>query len=508
MQESSKRIAKNTIILYVRMFFLMAISLYTSRVVLEALGVEDFGLYNAVGGFVSLFAVLSQSMSSAASRFLNYEMGTRNKRRLSQTFSTTLIIHITLALVIALITEVFGTWFVNEKMVVPSERLTAVNWVFQFSVITFAVNLATVPYNAAIIAHERMSAFAYISFFEGVGKLIICYLVIISPIDKLVYFAFLMLLIQVVCRLSLYLYCRRYFEETKFYYVYDKVLLKEISSFASWNMIGSSSAVLRDQGGTVLVNLFGGPVVNAARAISIQVLHAVNGFVENFMVALRPQITKSYASGDRDYMMMLIFQGSRLSFYLLLVMSLPILINTDFILNLWLRKAPEHSALFVQLTLVLTMMEAISYPLVTAQQATGRIRNYQIVVGGLQMLNLPFSYVVLKLGYPPESILCVAIVLSLVCLFARLYMLKLNIGLDVKEFFIRVLFNVSIVGFITVAITVFTLSLIRQPLFRFTIGTIICIAYSILVIFVIGCNRVERDLLYRKIVSFINKHRE
>lgn len=505
MQANSKRIAKNTIILYLRMVFLMAISLYTSRVILEALGVEDFGLYNVVGGFVALFAVLSQSMSSAASRFLNYEMGIGDMKRLKDVFSTTLSIHIFLAIVIAIIAEIVGVWFVNERMVVPEGRTMAVNWVFQFSVITFSVNLATVPYNAAIIAHERMSTFAYISIFEGVSKLLICYLVMISPVDRLVFYAFLMLIVLLISRLAFYVYCKKMFEECTYYYVYDKKLIKSISGFASWNMIGSSSAILRDQGGNVLLNLFGGPVINAARAISMQVLHAVNGFVENFMMALKPQITQSYASGNRDYMMTLIFQGSRLSYYMLLVICMPILLNTEYLLHLWLKTVPNHTVLFVQLILIFTMIESISSPLITAQQATGKIRNYQIVVGGLQMMNIPVSYVVLKNGANPESILYVAIVFSVLCLIARLYMLRYSIGLDSWSFFVRVIINVICVTVLSIMLSLSILFLFDNPLLRFIIGTIESVVCSLLMIFYVGCKRTERALVYSKVIQIINK---
>ena len=274
-----------------------------------------------------------------------------------------------------------------------------------------------------------MSVFAYIGIFEGIAKLMACYLLIASPIDRLIFYGILMFLIQSIVCLMNYIYCKRCFYECEYHFVYDKNMMKEIFGFASWNMIGSSSVVLRNQGGNILLNLFGGPVVNAARAIANQVLQAVNSFVENFMVALRPQITKSYASGDRDYMMTLIYQGSRYSYYMMLILCLPIFVSTNYILHLWLMTVPDHTVFFVQLTLVFTMIESISGTLITAQMATGRIRDYQLVVGGLQILNLPISYIILKLGGVPETILFVAIFISVCCLFARLYMLRTMIGL-------------------------------------------------------------------------------
>jgi len=493
-----KRIAKNTLVLYVRMLFLMAISLYTSRVILQALGVEDFGVYNVVGGFVALFAILSKSLSSAASRFLNFTMGHGDQAKLADVFSTTLIIHVILAVLIAILAEAVGVWFVNEKMVISPERLEAANWVFQFSVLTFCLNLITVPYHAAIIAHERMSVFAYISIFEGVGKLLICYLVMVSPIDRLVCYAILMFMIHIgITGMNMW-YCRRNFEECVFRVVYNKPLLKEIFSFASWNMIGSSSVILRNQGNNILINLFFGPVVNAARAVANQVLHAVHAFVENFYIALKPQITQSYANGNWPYMMTLIFQGSRLAYYMLLLICMPILLDTDYLLHLWLRTVPEHSVSFVQLTLVYTMIESISSPLITAQLATGKIRNYQLLVGGLQIMNVPISYIILKMGGIPETILYVTIFISVCCLCARLYMLKDSIHLNVWDFCVKVLLNILVVSIVSLIIPLCLLPFMEESFASFVIITFACFISTAFSIFFVGCKKSERQFVCAK----------
>lgn len=376
----------------------MAVSLYTSRVVLNALGVEDFGIYNVVGGVVAMFSVLSGSLSTAISRFITYELGKGNKENLNKIFSSAVTIQFGLAGIIILLAETIGIWFLNIKMNIPEVRMEAANWVFQFSIITFAINLISVPYNASIIAHEKMSAFAYISILEAVGKLTIAYLITISPIDKLIFYAILMCVVALIVRLTYGNYCKRHFSECTYHFSWDKLLLKQMFGFAGWNFIGASSAILRDQGGNVVINLFCGPTVNAARGIAFQVNNAVNQFVTNFMTALNPQITKSYASGDKEYMMTLIFQGARLSFYMLFLLSLPILVNTHYILTLWLKIVPEHAVLFVQLILIFALSESISQPLITAMLATGKIRNYQIIVGGLQMMNLPVSYILLQIG--------------------------------------------------------------------------------------------------------------
>ncbi len=509
MQESnsvrSKRIAKNTLLLYVRMLFLMAISLFTSRVILQTLGVVDFGAYNVVGGFVAMFAVISGSLSSAASRFLNYEMGKGDEGKLSKVFSTTVIIHLVLALIIVVLSEVIGIWYVNNKLVIAPDRLVAANWVFQFSVLSFCLNLITVPYNAAIIAHEKMGVFAYISIFEGVAKLLICYLLYVSPIDRLIFYALLQFVVNFITRVLYYLYSKHRFTECIFHAIFEKTILKEVFGFASWNFIGSSSAVLRNQGGNILINLFFGPVVNAARGIANQVLSAVQGFVTNFMTALNPQITQSYSSGDREYMMMLVYYGSRLSYYMLLFLCLPILLNTDYLLNLWLTTVPDHSALFVQLTLIYTMLESLSNTLITAQLATGNIRNYQLIVGGLQFMNLPVSYIVLKLGGPPETILYVAIFFGLCCLSTRLFLLRSMIGLRVRNFVRNVLLNIIIVSVVAVIIP-FTLNYyLQQSLSTFFIVSLASIVCTILTIYYVGLNVKERKVGVAKIKQVRSK---
>lgn len=363
-QANKKRIAKNTLLLYVRMLFLMVISLYTSRVILNALGVNDFGIYNVVGGVVAMFSILSGSLSSAISRFITFELGKGDEENLKKVFSASVTIQLVLSAIIVVLIEAVGVWFLNAKMSIPANRIYAANWVLQFSVITFVINLISVPYNSTIIAHERMSAFAYISILEGVGKLAIAFLIMVSPIDRLIFYAILMCAIAVTIRFVYGYYCKKHFVECNYHFRWDKKLLKNMFGFAGWNFIGASSALLRDQGGNIILNLFFGPTVNAARGIANQVNNAITGFVTNFMTALNPQITKSYASGDRDYMMSLIFQGARLSYYMLLFLSLPVLVNTHYILVIWLKLIPEHAVTFVQLILIFALSESISNPLV------------------------------------------------------------------------------------------------------------------------------------------------
>ena len=503
--DNNKRIAKNTLLLYFRMLFMMVVSLCTSRVVLNALGVEDYGIYNVVGGIVAMFSVISGSLSAAITRFITYELGTGNQENLKKIFSSAVTIQIGLAVAIALLAELVGVWFLNVKMNIPESRMIAANWVFQLSLFTFAINLISVPYNATIIAHERMSAFAYISIIEALGKLAIAYFITVSPMDRLIFYALLMCAVALLVRLVYGYYCKRHFEECTYYFLWDKNLLERMFSFAGWNFIGASSAVLRDQGGNIVINLFCGPAVNAARGIAFQVNTAVHGFVTNFMTALNPQITKSYASGDREYMMTLIFQGARLSFYMLLMLSLPILVNTHYILVLWLKIVPEHTVAFVQLILLFGLSESISNPLITAMLATGKIRNYQLVVGGFQLMNLPVSYLFLRMGMFPEVVIVVAIVISQCCLAARLLMLRGMIGLSVQKYLKKVYANVLAVTFIASIYPYLLSDNMEETFLNFILLCLIAVVCTGIAIYYVGCNKTERQFVVNKIHAIKNK---
>ena len=503
--ENNKRIARNTLLLYFRMLFLMIISLYTSRIVLNALGVEDFGIYNVAGGVVAMFSILSGSLSAAISRFITYELGKNNILKLKVIFSSAITIQIGLGIVIVFFAETIGIWLLNTQMNIPIERMVAANWVLQFSIITFIINLISVPYNAVIIAHEKMSAFAYISIFEAIGKLLIAYLITISPIDKLIFYAILMCVVAIAIRLLYGYYCKRHFDECRFHFIWNKQIFQQIFSFAGWNFIGASSAVLRDHGGNIIINLFCGPTVNAARGIAFQVNNAIQGFVSNFMTALNPQITKSYAVKNYTYMMTLIFQGARLSFYMLLLLSLPIIINTHYLLTLWLNTVPEHTVLFVRLVLIFAMSESISGPLITAMLATGNIRNYQIIVGGLQMLNLPISYILLSLGAIPETVLIVAVLISQCCLMARLYMLKKMIKLKIKDYLKKVYFNIITVSIIAIILPICMQERLAENFINFLLSSLICMLCTYLSIYYIGCSYEERKFIYNKFLILKSK---
>lgn len=483
----------------------MIVGLFTSRVILQALGVEDYGIYNVVGGVMGMFSLLSGSLSAAISRFITFELGKGDTDKLKKVFSSAVTIQIILSLIIIALAETIGLWFLNNKLVIPEERMFAAQWVYQLSILTFAISLISVPYNAAIIAHERMSAFAYMSIFDVFSKLLIAYSIYYTTCDKLIFYGILCTVLSLINRFIYGIYCKKHFEECTYKFLFDKALLKQMFGFAGWNFIGASSAVLRDQGGNMLLNIFCGPAANAARGIAMQVNSAIHGFVGNFMVALNPQITKSYASGEHDYMMSLIYKGARFSYYILLILSLPVIINANYILNLWLKTVPEHTTTFVQLVLIFKMSESLASPLVTAMLATGKIRNYQIIVGGLQMMNLPLSYLFLKWGYPAETVFIVAIFISICCEMARLYMLRRMIQLSMRSFLREVYFNVILVTIIAAIIPVILFNVLPEDFLGFIVNCIVCILCTILSILYIGLSRSERQMIVTKTVNLIRQ---
>ena len=503
--QRNQRIAKNTVLLYIRTAFTMLVSLFTSRIILNVLGVDNYGIYNVVGGTISMFSIISGSLSGAISRFITFGLGEGDLEKLKRIFSTSVNIQIGLSVVIFILAEIGGLWFLNAKLNIPPDRMYAAHWVLQFSILTFILGLISTPYNACIIAHERMSAFAYISILEAVGKLAIALLITMLTTDKLILYAILMCTIAFIIRMTYGAYCKKHFEECTFHFVFDKELLRRMFSFAGWNFIGATATILRDQGGNIVINLFCGPAVNAARGIAFQVNTAIHGFITNFMTALNPQITKSYASGDKNYMMSLILHGARLSFYMLLFLSLPVLVNTHYILMLWLKIVPEHSVTFVRLVLILGMCEAISNPLITAMLATGNIRKYQIIVGSLNMMNLPISYILLFMGMYPEAVFIVAIILSISCLAARILLLRGMIGLSGKDFLIKVCVNVIIVTAFSTIFPIWLATQLSESFSSFVYLTMSSFVCTGIVIYYVGLNKAERQFAKDKVNRIIKK---
>ncbi len=459
--DNNKRIAKNTLLLYVRMLFTMAVSLFTSRVILNTLGVEDYGINNVVGGIVTMFSVLSGSLSSSISRFITFELGKGNIERLKTIFSTGVNIQLGMSVLIIIIAEAVGIWFLNTKMNIPTDRMVAANWVFQCAILTFVLNLLSVPYNAAIIAHEKMSAFAYISVVEVSLKLIIVYMLMISPFDRLETYAVLLLLVGAVIRFIYGYYCKRHFEECTYHFVFDKPVLKEMTGFAGWNFLGNGAYMLNTQGVNILMNLYFGVAVNAARGIATQVDAALKQFVNNFTTAVNPQITKSYAQGDLDYMHKLVCRSAKFSAFLMMFFAVPIILETNTILTIWLKTVPDYAVIFLQWIIISSFMDTVlANSLVTSMFATGKIKRYQIIVTTVGCLVFPLSWIAFKLGFEPQVGYILYFIIYTILLFVRLYLLKDMVKLPVMMYIREVLYKLApiiVVGFAIPGILILTM---------------------------------------------------
>lgn len=504
-QQNNKRIAKNTLLLYVRMFFMMAIALFTSRVILNTLGVTDYGINNVVGGLVAMFSLLSGSLSGAISRFITFELGKGRFERLKAVFSTSVNIQLIMAVVIIVVAEIGGLWFLNNKMNIPGERMYAANWVLHCSILAFAVNLISVPYNASIIAHERMSVFAYISIVEAVLKLAIVYMIYVSPFDKLITYTVLFLCVAVIIRVIYGTYCSRHFEECKYEMKLDKGLFKEMSSFAGWNFFGNTAYMLNTQGVNMLINVFFGVTVNAARGIAVQVEGAVNQFVNNFMTALNPQITKSYAAGDKDAMVKLVCRGSKFSFYIMLLFIVPFELEAETILHLWLGVVPDDAAIFLRLVLLASMANVVGNPLYTALMATGNIKRYQVMVTAYGCLVFPLSWIAYKLGMPAYATYIIYAFIYFTLNGIRFVELKRLMNFPVMMFVHSVIWRIAIVSIASFVIPLAVYAMADNEIVRFLAVCIIGVLWTALCCFYLGLDKHERQFFLQKAVAIKSK---
>ena len=503
---NTTRIAKNTLLLYCRTLFNMVVSLYTSRIVLLTLGVEDYGIYNVVGGFVVMFAVLLSSLTGAVGRFLTFELGKGDQEKLNQTFSAALIIHAILSITILLFAETIGLWFLNAKMNIPVERMYAANWVFQCSLFGLILGILNTPYIATIISHERMNAFAYIGIFEVMIRLLAVLSLAYVPLgtDKLIVYAVLCLCTGLLVIMVYIAYCRKHFTECRCGFSLNKKILKNMLTFAGWNFVGTLATASKDQGVNILLNLFCGPIVNAARGLAYAVNSAVSIFVGNFLTALNPQITKSYAAENHDFAIFLVQRGSRFAFYILFILALPFFFETDFVLTLWLKDYPEHTTNFVRLVLMISLCDIFSFTLATLQSATGKIRDIQIVIGIVVCLNFPVSYVFLKMGYAPESTMLTAIAISLCGLLLRLIILRKTVQFSIRYYVIHVLGNVLLVSVCAAILPSIIYYNFPAGVMRFVFTGITCVISTSGVVFWIGCSRSERAFIWQKCVIAYN----
>jgi len=487
----------------------MIITLYTSRVVLSVLGQTDVGVYGAIGAIVAMFAFLSATMATAAQRFFAVELGVENHTKLKQLFSINVLIFIGLAIAIFILAETVGLWYFKTKMVIPSDRMGAAAWVYQFVIFTFMVNIMTTPYVAIITAREHMQAYAYLSIFEVLIKLGIVFILIYFPVDKLKLYAVLLFCVQVLISIIYATYSTLKFPECKVKYYWNKSMFKDVFSFAGWSVLGALAMTVRSQGINLLLNSFFGVLVNAARYFAFQIYTALNQFVHNFFTAIRPQIIKSYSADNEDKsgeMMKLVFQSSKFCYYLIFVLSLPILIETESILRIWLPVVPEYTVIFTRLIIINAIIETLANPFLASIQATGKIKVYQIVTGTIILLNLPVSYTFLKFGMPPQSVMYVSIVITTIAHINRIYFMNKLLNMSVLNYIKQVILPILAVTALAFVFPVLYYYSINPSFWRIVGVCGVTLIASAIIIFYIGLTKSERNGLKEFVLKKIKRN--
>lgn len=503
--ETNKRIVKNTIFLYIRTFVSMIISLYTSRKILEALGVSDFGIYNVVGGVITMLTFLNSSMSVATQRFLTVELGKKDRGNYNQIFNMTVLIHIGLAALVLIAAETVGLWFVNTYLNIPAGRMSAANWVYQASVLSTILSILQTPYHASIVSHEHMHIYAYVGLGESFGKLFLVFLLIVYPYDRLIFWGFIMFFFQFLMAIIYRVYCIRQFPECKLRLKWDSSVFNSMLRFTGWNMFGTVAYLLKDQGVNVLMNMFGGPVANAARGVSYQISGAVQGLTGGFQSAVNPQITKRYAANDSEGTCRLLCESSKISYFLLFIIALPVMMEADFILNLWLVEVPPMAPLFTRIILIESLLTTLGNPMITSLMATGDIKWYQIVVGSSLLFIVPIAYIFLKVGFPIETALIVSALFLFLGDVLRIIFCKKQIGLSLRLYGLKVVLPITIVTILSVILPGVIHYNLSEGWTRLILSTVVSCLIVAILIYTIGLTAIERNFIITGIVSRIKR---
>lgn len=503
--ENNKRIAKNTAMLYFRMLLTLVVSLYTSRIVLLTIGIDDFGIYNVVGGFVAMFGFLNSAMASATQRFLSFEIGRKDSLQIQNVFSMSINIHFVIAIIILLFAETIGLWFFNTQLAIPAERRVAAQWVYQFSILALLVNIISVPYNAIIIAHERMNVFAGVSIVEVALKLLIVFMLQWLGYDKLKLYAVLVFGVSIIIRLIYGVYCKSKFKESRFRFYWDAVLFKKLFSHVGWMLFGTTMNMLSGQGINILMNIFFGVTVNAARGIAYSIQSAVTSFVSNFMMAVTPQIIKNYAQNNFEDMYNLVFRSSKFSFFLMFYVSLPVLLLTGTVLQWWLKIVPEHAVIFTQLVIIDLFFSILYSPIANVSQATGKIKGYQIVISIGFFLAFALSYLFFKMGYPSHFAFIIMIVMSFLGLLARLQVLKIQLSFPVQKYYKEVIQRIAFVALISIPIPLVVLYSINNIVVQFFLVIVASVLSTSIGIWFVGINQPEKIFIKSKLQQLQTK---
>lgn len=498
---SNKRIAKNTVLLYFRMLLTMGVSLYTSRIVLNTLGVEDFGIYNVVGGVVIMFSFLNSAMSSATQRFLAIELGKQDDEQLKKVFSMSINIHVLIAIIIFVLAETAGLWFLNNQLVIPSARMEAANWVYQASILSFIFSVMAVPYNALIIVNERMHVYAYISIIEVVLRLQMVFMLQRVDYDKLKLFAVLVSAVSLIVVIIYGIYSKKSFKESRYSFFWDGNLFRQLFNHSWWMLFGTTTNLLSTQGVNILMNIFFGVGVNGARGIAYQLQASVSGFVSNFMIAVQPQIIKTYAQNDMNQMYKLVFYSSKYSFFLLFFIALPVLIETEIIIKWWLKIVPDNVVFFTRLTIIDLFFITLFPSIASVSQAAGKIKYYQIVIAIGFFLTFSFTYIFFYLGYQSYVAFLIMISMSFLGLFARLFVLKKQLSFPVNAYIRKVLLRILGVFILSLPLPFLANYYVFQPIIRFITVVFSSVLSINLAIWLIGIEENEKYFLKKKFLT-------
>ena len=505
-----KKIARNTLILYVKMSLIIVVQFYIVPILLRSLGVEDYGIYNVVAGIVTMFTFVSGSLSSGAQRFLAYAIGQKNNQQLEDIFNSTLLIYLGIAFGLSVILEIVGVWFLNTQMDIPSERICAANWVFHFTILFFALEIIVIPFRACIIAHEHINIFALLSICECMLRLAAAILISYISFDRMVNYALLMSMTAVLIDAAYFTYCYRWFQECRHFSVqWNYQLGKSLLAYSGWNMIGSLALISRNQGFNIIQNIFFGPVVNAAHAIAQQVSGVASKFVDNVYVASRPQIMKLYAADRKDEMWDLIFQSAKLAFFLMMIISVPAILELDTVLKLWLNDVPEHTSTIARLMMLSLLGETLVNQIIASFQAANKIRRYQVYASTILVFNIPFSYVLMKHGMAePLTPYIVSVCLSFLYVLAILWNAKIEVKLDLMKFIRQVLLRNVVVIIIVFVVSYLLRNLFCPSVIRTVYTTFVSFAVSVITVWGIGLNKSEKEYLKETLNKKIKKIRE
>lgn len=499
--ENNKRIAKNTLILYVRMLFTVGISFYSTRLILANLGVENYGIYNVIGGFVSMFYMVTSTMTQAVSRFLTFDLGRGDIAKLQKTFSTSVNILLLMSLVVVLLAETVGLWFINDKLNIADERMMAANWIYQFSIFSFVLEMISVPYSASVISHEKMGTFAFVTVAKVLLTLGIAFALTISPIDKLVFYGLLVFLVELTIQMMYWIYCRRNFVECRYSFKIENEIFKNMFGFAGWNFLTTCASMLSSQGVNILLNMHFGAFINAASGVASQINSTVGAFSRNFTKAISPQITKQYSLNNFEYTKSLVCKGAKFSFLAFFIIALPCMLEIDFILSIWLKEVPRYAGIFVQLVLLNSLIEILVNTSEVLNAATGKIRNYQIIVSSVQMGIVFFSYLVVSITNNPILTMVVSNILYLLVFVPRILSNKPYVGITFGFYYKNVLQGILLMIITTTSLTLIPVLLMTDGWERLVVVGSVSTISSIVSSFIFVLSNGEKD----KILGFVKR---